>query len=115
MPLTEHASGNTPLHPQEDSESVDSQEFDMASLFDFESLFEDHSLPISPYVSRVCTIHLADHFVQNCTLLSSLQRFIHSRGVRIFHYAILITLLTLQPGESSESYASPASMNMPSN
>ncbi|SJL12497.1 uncharacterized protein ARMOST_15924 [Armillaria ostoyae] len=48
MSLTEHASGNTPLHPQDDSESVDSQEFDMALLFDFESLFEDHSLPISP-------------------------------------------------------------------
>ncbi|KAK0216557.1 hypothetical protein EDD85DRAFT_962336 [Armillaria nabsnona] len=50
MPLTEHASGNTPLHPQDDSESVDSQEFDMASLFDFESLFEDRSLLISPNV-----------------------------------------------------------------
>ncbi|PBL04066.1 hypothetical protein ARMGADRAFT_1022571 [Armillaria gallica] len=46
--LAEHASSSPPIPPLDDSASVDTQDLDMSSLFDFESLFEDHSTPISP-------------------------------------------------------------------
>ncbi|KAK0462321.1 uncharacterized protein EV420DRAFT_1181512 [Desarmillaria tabescens] len=49
MPLTEQLSDTTAIHATDDDPtSADSDQLDMRSLFDFESLFDDFSTPFSP-------------------------------------------------------------------